>query len=340
MSLHRFGPRLVVVVVVAVVCAAILEGGARLAGYRPWPSHERLIGISKRLHQVDDTLGWRKLIGEFRVQRFGRELTVTHWSANRRATAATDLSRDGRVLVIGGSFAYGLGLFDDETLPWLMQRPYTETEWLNLATSGYGTLQALLTLEEYLSQNPTSPRLVIYGYNWFHAERNVAADSWQYAMAVSSPGIRLPLPFVSVDVDGGLRRSVHLYPDWPGKRFSAAIALMERAWNKLQVRGRAGQAEPATRLLLQEMQELTRSRGSRLLVMVMGRCDECDFFRRESIDYVDCMPDTYSPEMSLPDSHPSGLRNELYAECLRAWVDRNEESFDNRPQETFDPPVS
>ena len=34
-------------------------------------------------------------------------------------------------MVLGGSFTYGLGLPDEETLPWLMQQAYSELEWRN-----------------------------------------------------------------------------------------------------------------------------------------------------------------------------------------------------------------
>jgi hypothetical protein len=314
------GARLVWLTGLVLVCVSILEGGARLAGYKSWPENSRLLGFQEGLHQVDPELGWRKQTGVFQFERFERELTVTHWTENRRASATRPTPQSRRVLFLGGSFVYGLGLSDSETLPWKMQSAFPEIEWLNLATSGYGTLQSLLTLEEYLEKHATPPTLVIYGYNWFHAERNVAADSWQYAMAISSPETRLPFPFVWLDDHGNLVRGVHTYPDWPLKRTSAAVALMERVWNKLQVRGRADQGQQATRQLILEMDALARSAGSSLLVMIMGRCEDRAFFRQQGIDFVDCMPSTYTPELSLPDSHPSGLRNDLYADCLGSYL--------------------
>ena len=323
MSSRGLGARLAWVTGLILVCASILEGGARLAGYRPWPEHSRLLGFPEGLHRVDPELGWRKQTGVFQYERFERELTVTHWTEDRRASAPRSTPQGRRVLFLGGSFVYGLGLSDSETLPWKMQSAFPGIEWLNLATSGYGTLQSLLTLEEYLERHPTPPALVIYGYNWFHAERNVAADSWQYAMAISSPETRLPLPFVRLDSQGHLVRGVHTYPDWPLKRTSAAVALMERAWNKIEVRGRADQAQEAARKLILEMDALARSAGSSLLVMIMGRCEDQAFFRQQGIDFVDCMPSTYAPELSLPDSHPTGLRNDLYADCLSAYLNQS-----------------
>ena len=152
MRLRSPSARVVLFFVLVVICASILELGARLADYRPWPQHGRLLGVSEGLHLVDAELGWRKQPGQFRIERFGRILGVTHWPSDRRATAATRTAHSRRALVLGGSFAYGLGLSDQETLPWLMQRAYPGVEWLNLATSGYGTYQALLTLESYLDK--------------------------------------------------------------------------------------------------------------------------------------------------------------------------------------------
>jgi hypothetical protein len=316
----RFLGRAALSILVLVVCAGILEGGARLAGYAPWPVNRGLLGQSEGLHRVDAKLGWKKQEGQFRIERFGREIEVSHWPAERRATSAEPVARARQILVLGGSFAYGLGLSDDETFPWMMQQRDWRFEWLNLATSGYGTYQALLTLEEHLASHERVPELVIYGYNWFHAERNVAADSWQYAMAVSSPGVRLPLPFVTLAGADGLSRGIHFYPEWPFRRQSAAVALLERAWNKMQVRGREAQAHEATRRLVIELDELTRSRGSRLLVMIMGRKDISPFLEQRNVLFVECMPPSYTPEMTLPDAHPTGIRNAYYADCLASFL--------------------
>ena len=153
----RFLGRAALSILVLVVCAGVLEGGARLAGYAPWPVNRGLLGQSEGLHRVDAKLGWKKQEGRFRIERFGREIEVSHWPSERRATSAEPVARARQILVLGGSFAYGLGLSDDETFPWMMQQRDWRFEWLNLATSGYGTYQALLTLEEHLA--PTIERL-------------------------------------------------------------------------------------------------------------------------------------------------------------------------------------
>lgn len=318
--------RRVLLLLVSLAASGLLaEGVTRLAGYDPWPTTETILGDNQNGHRVDPTRGWEKVPGSFRNVRAGRTVVATHWSNDARATAERELSSDRRVVLLGGSFAYGFGLNDSETFAWLLKETTPDIEWLNLATSGYGTYQSLLTLERYFGNEELSPIIVIYGFNWFHERRNVAADPWQYAMAYTSPGIRLSIPYVVLERGENLERKIHIYPDWPLKRVSAAVALAERAFNKLQISGRAERGPAVMRALLLEMNRLTRERGSRLLILVMGaRCDYFEFFEQANIEFVNCRPPTYSPEMSLSDGHPSARRNLHYAECLGSYLRQNE----------------
>lgn len=309
--------RALLVLVAIVASGALAESVARFAGYRPWPSWEGLVGDNQRLHRLDPIRGWEKAPGSFPRKNSDRELTVTHWPNDSRATAENRKASDRRIVLLGGSFTYGFGLSDSETFAWLLQEDAPDIEWLNLATKGYGTYQSLLTLERYFVAEKVSPLLVIYGFNWFHERRNVAADPWQYGMAASSPSVRLPMPYVVLGPEAQLERRVHIYPDWPLKRASAAVALAERAYNRLQISSRAERAPTVMRALLLEMDRLTRDHGSRLLIMVLGpRYDYFEFFEQAQLTFVNCKPPNYSSEMTLPDGHPSPARNRHYAECL------------------------
>ena len=132
------------------------------------------------------------------------------------------------------------------------------------------------------------------------------------------------MPYVVLGRNSQLDRKVHTYPDWPLKRASAAVALAERAYNRLQISGRAEQAPTVMRAVLLEMDRLARDHGSRLLIMVLGpRYDYFEFFEQANLSFVNCKPPDYSSEMTLPDGHPSAARNRHYAECLGSHLRRS-----------------
>lgn len=313
----------VIIIAISLTCF-LSEGIVRLAGYRPWPRYKLFIGTPVRSHTLDSVVGWKKAPGQYRYKRMGREIVVTHWPDNLRATASKRVRRNRRIVLVGGSYIYGWGLNDDETLPWQLQIAYREVEWLNYATSAYGTYQSLLVLERYFATERTIPNLVIYGFNDFHESRNVAADRYQYVKALASPNERIKLPYVSIDQKGSLRRKVHTYPNWPLARYSAAIAYMQRAYNKLQVKGRAEQGPSVTRQLLVGMDQLTREKGSRLLVMAMIVSRKYfEFFSQKGILAVDCTPPISTPDLYLKDDHPSAKLNLHYAKCLESYLEKS-----------------
>lgn len=57
------------------------------------------------------------------------------------------------VVLAGDSFAYGIGVNDEETVAWILARE-TPYKIVNLGVLGYGTDQELVKLEEFLEANP------------------------------------------------------------------------------------------------------------------------------------------------------------------------------------------
>src|SRR5262245_41457465 len=82
--------------------------------------------------------------GEFRIE-------VTHNSLGFRGPeVARELAADRRrVLVLGDSFAYGIGVEDDETFSARLQALEPRLDVLNSGVNGYGTGQELLLLREH-----------------------------------------------------------------------------------------------------------------------------------------------------------------------------------------------
>jgi hypothetical protein len=86
------------------------------------------------------------------------------------------------VLFFGGSFTYGEGVEDDETLPWRTGvRAGGRLRVLNFGLHGYGPHQMLAALEEGVVERALdgcTPRVAVYQGVWFHAFRSAGRETW------------------------------------------------------------------------------------------------------------------------------------------------------------------
>ncbi|MCO4772687.1 MAG: hypothetical protein KDA24_21830 [Deltaproteobacteria bacterium] len=135
--------------------------------------------------QPDEVLGFVPAPGEFTL-RFpdGTAVPVAHDPSGRRATPRVG----GAVLEVhGGSFAYGLGLEDSQTLPWLIA---DATTWRvrNHAAPGHGPLQALLSLERAVVSDE-APDAMVLAYASFQDERVTVVRNWRRSLALGGTGL-------------------------------------------------------------------------------------------------------------------------------------------------------
>lgn len=113
------------------------------------------------------TRGWHNRPGvqvEYGDPEFSTR--VTHDSHGYRSTEIPRERTPGktRVLVLGDSFAYGIGVEDDETFSARLLRMDPRLEVINTGVSGYGTSQQLLLLQE--EGLAFSPDVVLVAFFW------------------------------------------------------------------------------------------------------------------------------------------------------------------------------
>ncbi len=83
----------------------------------------------------------------------------------------------GRILILGGSFAFGVGVNDDETFPYLLSQHWPDWHIVNRSVMGWGTSHAYIVLSRALkSDHP--PDIVIYAMIPHHITRNYIRKSW------------------------------------------------------------------------------------------------------------------------------------------------------------------
>lgn len=115
-----------------------------------------------------------------------RANTATHW-VDRRAGFAFDIFTDRRrarvnragdqspervdLVTVGGSFAFGHGVANEETFSYLLGEHVRGLTTANLAFSSYGTVQALQRLRQ---NTDLDPRYVVYAVINDHLRRNLS----------------------------------------------------------------------------------------------------------------------------------------------------------------------
>lgn len=298
---------------------ALAEIGARLAGFEPW---SQVASEAKRpyirMRDPDPVLGWRNRPG---VYTLGRE-RATILPAGSRRSSDNPPADAPVVALIGGSFIYGQGIPDEETLAWLLQERDPSRRYLNLGVSGFGTYQSLLLLERYLERHDP-PEAVVYGLIDHHRTRNIARGPWLAWITRLAVAEYPKLPYCSLDEDGQLvRHRPTAYPRMPLREHSAFLTMLEHGAMMHWSRRREQQQDRITELLLVELHELCQRRGIRLTVALLqdGERGAATWDRialdANGIPFADCRV-PLTPELRVPvDAHPNVKVQRLWADCL------------------------
>lgn len=314
----------------SLVALASGEFALRFRGHEPWRMGQR--PNEPVMFERDDVLGWRNKEGVYVYPAYleGDEpVRVTILPRGWRATGAGDTGGRPELVLVGGSFTQGWAISDDETFAWQLQKLLPDLHVVNLGSGGFGTYQALLSLEEHLRLSE-KPEIVLYGFIDHHEVRNVAPAHWMGDLARASRGGQLLFPFCELDSAGNLqRRPPDSYPSWPFKHRSALITDLEAAVTGLRTRRRWRQRKEVTRSLLLEMQDTAVAAGGRFAVVVLhggeAFADEyIEFMQAAGLDYVDCI----YPVRPLPrelrvrgEWHPNAALHLFWADCIAAGLE-------------------
>jgi len=217
------------------------------------PGHDAL-QIEGGLHRHDPGLGWIPAGGYY------LEGVSTNSRGLRGATEYAVPKPTGmrRIVVMGDSFTWGLGVRDEETWPAVLQTLLDDVEVLNLGVIGYGTDQQYLRLgQEGLRYEPD---LVILGFFGPDTVRNVRRfrDSGKPRFAVEGGRLRLEnVPVPDPELEG---TSIDPQP------FSYAGALCLTKLRAAIDRTLLAPKWAVTRAILDGIQDNVRERGAELLV--------------------------------------------------------------------------
>ena len=126
----------------------------------------------------------------------------------RIAGSASASTRKPGLWIFGCSYTWGLGVDDEDTFPWIVQRSMPDFQVRNLGGNGYGNLQALLQMRDAVQNHVPLPRVAVLVYNDFDLARNVASPSYLRMMNASGQPFERPhaaVPVGSLDELEALR---------------------------------------------------------------------------------------------------------------------------------------
>lgn len=199
---------------VAVVAAfGLAEGGLRLAALVvPSLAQHQLSELGYRAtgHRFlyDPLLGWRNIPG-WRSTTFGKPLSINSLGMRGAEVRKDKPPNKKRILVLGDSYVWGLGVGDEEVFPRVLERGLARrddgAEVLNAGVSGWGTDQQFLYL--FSEGIDLAPDLVILAF-FVHNDPINNANPFQYGMAKPHFAdkrlrvIGVPVPYLGFDADG------------------------------------------------------------------------------------------------------------------------------------------
>ena len=137
----------------------------------------------------NSSTGWQLKAGTYQLSLGGRDRASkisinfdgSRTTQNEGSAAPSNFSK---IVFVGDSFTFGEGLDDQETLPWRLQELLPDRRVVNHGVGGYGTCQAMLRVSQ-LKDSLSPGDIVVYGFSFFHEERNTADPRQDYWGGVS-----------------------------------------------------------------------------------------------------------------------------------------------------------
>ena len=310
----------VMVVAAEVVCALLLE-----------PAKPGTITRAAGLYEPDEVLGYRlasdRLVDAVRTEpgKAPVELVYTLDSHHRRHTPVSHPEQRTRfVAFLGGSFTFGEGIDDRETLPYFVGELAPDCMPYNYGISGQGPQHMLLLLREGTLQEeiPQKTGIAVYTFIEGHVHRAIGAMP-QFNRWVST------FPYFYLRngelVHGGTFETGR---PWTSLLYHALYKSYTLRYLRvfLPRKFTAGHYD-VTAAIINESARLFKEQfpGSRFCVLVYyctdRIADEVTKRLDSSITVLNCTSMLYQlrtklPDMVLSDYHPTGKSNKRVAERL------------------------
>lgn len=258
---------------------ALLEVGLR--GF--WDGY--YLKQPKVYHATDPIRGWKNRPNvslDYGDPEFSTVVTHNQWGYRSQGVDQPRTSGRSRVLVLGDSFTYGIGVQNDETFSALLQKFVPRREVINTGVSGYGTSHQLVLLrDEGLAFRPDLIIVASFGndlsdsYKGEFAQFKVSNGELTYPDPVSDERL---MEFESTRRGKGRSRSVLRY-SYAYRFLSDRIKLARKLFRetfeisedspRLKTPEETRAAWELMELLIEEIGRLSRETEAKILIVVI-----------------------------------------------------------------------
>ncbi len=203
------------------------------------------------------------------------------WDNGMRASRPKQyIRRPHRVLFVGDSWTFGVGVRDEDTYVWQLHQAKPDCLFDNAAVPGYGAYTSMLAMEEYLSQGFYD--VVIYAGIYDHFYRDAFFRAERFGEGDREVFYKHPYCVLAAPASGADKPSLRYYPggyvSWWGDdrlyliNFSKSVLLtLGNVWvRRLTERGQYGNflcdermAATRLRLILDDMNKVAERYNAR-----------------------------------------------------------------------------
>lgn len=282
---------------------------------------------------LDKTYGFVLRDGTFHIT-MNKNLSYTATHKNGcRITNYSEVIDSSKSIVefYGCSFTYGQGIDDSLTFPFLVQKQLKNYNINNHAVSGYGTIQALMTLREQQNMNDV-PDVVILCYADFHHERDQLLESWQEKFTINMEQRKInfndkflkttTFPYGIIKNDTLLVKSKTL------QEFSRVGLLRKYSalYNQVYVLFQKKPSPDVTFAIIAEMNEICSKNNSKFIVATLTKDSAIySYCYTNNILLWDIFVPWYEDGLNLLpyDPHPNAKANRKYAELIVSYFEEN-----------------
>jgi hypothetical protein len=310
-----------------IIALLVVEGVLWLLGFRPY-HYEGFAIQSEPSHCfiADSTYGFALNTGSYEVtlnDSLVWNCTVT--PQRQRAIASPSDSIASTLFMAGDSYSFGWGIDDELAYPSLVQKLFPNIAVTNATCPGYGTLQALVQLQELDSL----PQVVVVNYCSFHDDRNALTPFFRHNLWLgfgeAAEDVKLTyaqarFPQARLDNDS-LEFSYcewnEIYSELPLRTWSATSNAIQTTYEG--IRGRRLKPHEVSEAIITEISLLCEANNSKLIVCGITKDELTEGMMAfcESIGIRTCYMgiDLKDPEYhNAPhDTHPSAKAHAHFA---------------------------
>ncbi len=283
---------------------------------------------AQALFQRDDWLGYRPVPNTQVVasrKKGGEMLYKVVYSIDpygRRVTPVENLESDPQfILFFGGSYTFGEGVNDNETMPYYVSQFAPKYRSYNYGVGGYGPQHMLAKLQsqEIITEIEEEQGVLVYVFINEHVDR-----------AIGSMGIHNQrgdvMPYYFIDADDSLIRKGNLVSGRPFRSFVYSILGHSQTLKyfgiSFPLRLREQDLKTTVRIIAESRNIYKEKFNSDefyvLIYPTLGRPEMIPYLEAAGISYLDYsdLPDAYDKNFWLGEGHPAAKGHKIVAQKL------------------------